>query len=528
MDSPFIWIAPPLVGALIGYLTNYVAIRMLFRPLTPWRLFSIRIPMTPGVIPSKRHDLAQNMGRMVGDHLLTSGDVTKALSAESFQAELRNLIETRVDDFLKKDLGPLPSLIPQQFRAYFKEWLKISRTRALEHLHNHLDDEHFENAMRKVLAERFSDLVDRNLRELVAPEMLANLGGFLEDTATDLLNSPEVEKWLTDYLDRRLEEFLENDRAPAHLIPGDLSSQLLNRLEGETPGLLHKLAETIREPAMQSRIVDTLCRAVEGFISSLGPMASLLGNFIKAETIRTKITDYLDRNGDQLAEWLLDEKVQAQVSAVLREKADALLNTPLKVLLKDVEQSKIDDARTAVAGRIIDFVKNPDTVRTVGNLLRDSFKTWGERDLNELLTLLFGPEGPARTEKKVADEIIGLVRSDNFKEMLDRLLTDLIENRLITRPIGQLDSLLPEQVKEGINDFLLEQTTAILAKEVPDLVDSLKISEIVTRKVDSLDLLKLEDLLLGIMQEQFKYINLFGGLLGFIIGLFNLLFLLGR
>jgi uncharacterized membrane protein YheB (UPF0754 family) len=527
MNSPFIWITP-LIGALIGYLTNYVAIRMLFRPLTPWRLFSIRIPMTPGVIPSKRHDLAQNIGRMVGDHLLTSGDVGKGLSAESFQTELRNLIGARVNDLLQRELGPLPSLIPQQFRAYFEEWLKISRGRALQHLHNHLDDRLFEDSLRKVLAERFSDLLDRNVRELVSPEMLSNLVEFLEDTVTDLLNSPEVEKWLTAYLDRRFAEFLEKGGTPADLIPADLSSQLLSRLEREAPGLLRKLAATLREPAMQGRIVDLLCRAIEGFISSLGPMAAMLGNFIKTETIRTKINDYLDRNGDQLAAWLQDENIQARVAAVLREKADTLLNSPLNELLKDVDPAKITEARSNVAGRIIDFVKEPATIKTVANLLRDSLKNWEDRDLNELLVLLFGPEGPAKTESRIADEIVSLVRSPNFKGMLDRLLTDLIENRLLTSPIGRLDSFLPDKVKEGVGDFLLEQTNAILIKEVPDLVDSLHIGEIVTRKVDSLDLLKLEGLLLSIMQEQFKYINLFGGLLGFIIGLFNLLFLLGR
>ena len=53
------WIAPPLVGAFIGYMTNYVAIRMLFRPLKPWRFLGLRVPMTPGVIPSRRHDLVR-------------------------------------------------------------------------------------------------------------------------------------------------------------------------------------------------------------------------------------------------------------------------------------------------------------------------------------------------------------------------------------------------------------------------------------------------------------------------------------
>ena len=84
-------LAPPLVGAFIGYMTNYVAIRMLFRPLKPWRILGLRLPMTPGVIPAKRHELAENIGEMVGGHLLTSRDVSQALTNPEFQDELRTL-----------------------------------------------------------------------------------------------------------------------------------------------------------------------------------------------------------------------------------------------------------------------------------------------------------------------------------------------------------------------------------------------------------------------------------------------------
>jgi uncharacterized membrane protein YheB (UPF0754 family) len=526
MNSPLTWIAPPLIGAFIGYLTNYVAIRMLFRPLKPWRIFSIRIPMTPGVIPSKRHDLAQNIGSMVGDHLLTSQDVGKALGKESFQVELRNLIGGRVEDFVQRDLGPLPSLIPQQFRSYFTAWIKISRWRALKHLHNHIDSKQFADGLSKALDERFTDLLDRNLDEIMPPEMLSRFIEFLEDTAGDLLTSPEVEKWLTTYIDRRLKEFLENGRSLADLIPADLSSQLLNRLEQETPGLLHKLAETIQEPTIQDRIADALCRAVDGFTASLGPMAALLGNFISPGAIQTKIKDYLSNNGEELSKWLLDESVQDRVADVLREKANSLLNAPLAELLKDVDPDKIASGRTAVAGQIMSFLRDPATGKAISNLLQDTFKAQEGRDLNELLTVLFGANGPKEAKNWATGEIIDMIRSRNFKRILDRLLTDMFERKLLASPIGRLESLLPEKVKEGISDFLLEQTSSLLIKEVPNLVDSLNIKDIVTRKVDSLDLLKLEGLLLSIMQEQFKYINLFGGLLGFIIGLCNLLFLL--
>ena len=53
------WILPPLLGAIIGYVTNRIAIKMLFRPLTPKRFLGVRVPLTPGVIPRNRFDLAR-------------------------------------------------------------------------------------------------------------------------------------------------------------------------------------------------------------------------------------------------------------------------------------------------------------------------------------------------------------------------------------------------------------------------------------------------------------------------------------
>jgi len=106
--------APPLLGAFIGYLTNKVAIKMLFRPLTAKYLFGVRIPMTPGVIPSKRGDLAVNIGEMVGSHLLTSQEISKALEKPSFQKTLYELIESRGETLLQKDLGPVSEIIPEK------------------------------------------------------------------------------------------------------------------------------------------------------------------------------------------------------------------------------------------------------------------------------------------------------------------------------------------------------------------------------------------------------------------------------
>jgi uncharacterized membrane protein YheB (UPF0754 family) len=95
----------------------------------------------------------------------------------------------------------------------------------------------------------------------------------------------------------------------------------------------------------------------------------------------------------------------------------------------------------------------------------------------------------------------------------------------LQKKIGKLANIIPNGVREGVARSLQKTTSAMLEMEVPGLVQSLNIKHIVTEKVNSLDILRLEGLLLSIMQEQFKYINLFGGLLGFLIGCCNLLFL---
>ena len=122
------------------------------------------------------------------------------------------------------------------------------------------------------------------------------------------------------------------------------------------------------------------------------------------------------------------------------------------------------------------------------------------------------------------EEGIALLRSKEMVMTIDSILETMI-NGLLSKPIGRLSDLLPAGVRDGIYYSIRKMASGMLATEVPGLVHSLNIRSIVAEKVDSLDLLSLERLLLSIMEEQFKYINLFGALLGFLIGCLNLLFL---
>ena len=60
MELPQIlhYIAGPLIGALIGYCTNYIAVKMLFHPHHEVKVFGHTLPFTPGGIPKNKPRLA--------------------------------------------------------------------------------------------------------------------------------------------------------------------------------------------------------------------------------------------------------------------------------------------------------------------------------------------------------------------------------------------------------------------------------------------------------------------------------------
>jgi uncharacterized membrane protein YheB (UPF0754 family) len=100
-------LVPPLVGAVIGFITNVVAIRMLFRPLKEIRVFGIRLPFTPGILPRQRHKLALSIGSMVERELLTPEIVKQRIARE----DVREKIRAALAQFTEKILAGPPAAL---------------------------------------------------------------------------------------------------------------------------------------------------------------------------------------------------------------------------------------------------------------------------------------------------------------------------------------------------------------------------------------------------------------------------------
>lgn len=92
-----------VIGAVIGGITNHLAIKMLFKPHNAKYLFGKKIPFTPGLIPKRRVELADQMGKMVVGHLLTPDGIRKKLANDDFQKTVTSWVNKEVKRFINSE-----------------------------------------------------------------------------------------------------------------------------------------------------------------------------------------------------------------------------------------------------------------------------------------------------------------------------------------------------------------------------------------------------------------------------------------
>lgn len=99
------FIIPPIIGAIIGYITNWLAVKMMFRPLKPIKIWKLKLPFTPGLIPKSKPRLAKALGNAISTDLLNNNDLKTALLSDNTINKLTKQIEVLLSsDYSLKDI----------------------------------------------------------------------------------------------------------------------------------------------------------------------------------------------------------------------------------------------------------------------------------------------------------------------------------------------------------------------------------------------------------------------------------------
>jgi uncharacterized membrane protein YheB (UPF0754 family) len=89
-----------LIGTFIGWVTNYIAIKLLFRPYNEINILGFKIQ---GVIPKRRSEIALNIGQTVNTQLISIKDITNTINSMELEVEIDKIVGDIVDKKIKGD-----------------------------------------------------------------------------------------------------------------------------------------------------------------------------------------------------------------------------------------------------------------------------------------------------------------------------------------------------------------------------------------------------------------------------------------
>jgi len=433
----FFYLIPPLVGALIGYVTNKIAITMLFRPHREKRFLGLRVPFTPGIIPRQRHELARSIARQVSRELFTVEAVTAQMRTPGFIQGLESAIRRGGD-----------ALSPITIASLLK------------------------NPEKSPLG-RFSSL----WKELSASPGIHSLGNALVRGLFRIYIGPDK----SDGREQR-------DFGPA----GELTAGILRRHIRENRRL---------EDLLSPEAIHAMTAALGGLLPSL----------------RHMLIQWLNRRATR-------KELHRRGVLLLRDAVDSLSGFQRLVVVAGQYHRTMEENMSYLIDRFVqnleESLESPETVQGLIDAAREYLEQNKDKPIGDFL------------EPGKIDELAGVV---------DKLFSgvDLFSSESGISAAAIL-SLVPEDVKLGdlvlwdgggselLVPLLRDLVLGLLVKAVPLALEVMDIEKLVILRIDSLAIAEVESLLLEVIKKQLKWINIFGALLGAVLGGFQVLFMVFR
>ena len=184
------YISGPLIGALIGYITNYIAVKMLFHPYKPIKIFGFTLPFTPGIIPKRKPKLAKAISNAVGNELFTEDDLTEMLCSDKIKDTVSDAIYSKAEELIVKTPKELSLEITTEEKS-----LEI-KDKTCTFVTDKIIEGAKEIDIGAIISERGADVIK---------EKRSSLGMFGMFITDDLISS------LLDQLKDKVNEFIDTD-----------------------------------------------------------------------------------------------------------------------------------------------------------------------------------------------------------------------------------------------------------------------------------------------------------------------------
>ncbi|MGV1060965.1 DUF445 family protein [Clostridium perfringens] len=489
-----IYIIGALIGAVIGYITNWLAIKMLFRPREAKYIFGMKLPFTPGLIPKEKSRIANKVGETVGTHLLNSDSLSKALKDDKIKAKFNEVAKEKINQIINSNStleDSLKNTLGENYYALKENMINNIAKTILESI----KEEEFKNKVKFYIVDSIKEGLNKKPEKIID---FINSNKFREV----IINTLEEEKTrdiIGKALLKEVKTLGKEDLTIEEVIPENIKPYIEEYVKSQKDTLVDIIKNLLRDDEVSHKIKSAINDNIPSIVSM----------FLSGDVIYGKLVSLVDKslNEEENKEYICDAAL-AFVHESMKKKVSDVINT--------VGEEKLEVISDALGDKIskkLNTEENIDSIISKLNCKISSFSSY-----EEIIKVLFNDYENILIDN--IDSMISRIVNNNqlyseISKIIEKVFDKFLQNSLndICYNKQNLENSIMSILDNLYNDFVENKSAKVL-----EIVD---ISSIVEEQINAFEVDYAEEIIIGIANKELKAITWLGALLGGILGILS-------
>ncbi|CEO14071.1 DUF445 domain-containing protein [Paraclostridium sordellii] len=158
MSNIYIILLMGIIGGIIGYVTNKLAIKLIFRPINPVKIPIVNIEIL-GLIPKRKNEIAIKIGEIIQDEFISVDDILENLVTEDDKQKAVDYIKFKVSTIIDEKASLMPGYIKSIIKGYVDEIIEKEVNESIDELGSEI----IEKAHQRI---NIQEIVENKVNEL--------------------------------------------------------------------------------------------------------------------------------------------------------------------------------------------------------------------------------------------------------------------------------------------------------------------------------------------------------------------------
>lgn len=489
-----IYIIGALIGAVIGYITNWLAIKMLFRPREAKYIFGMKLPFTPGLIPKEKSRIANKVGETVGTHLLNSDSLGKALKDDKIKAKFNEVAKEKINQVINSNSTleeSLKNTLGENYYALKGNMINNITKTILESI----QEEEFKNKVKFYIVDSIKERLNKEPEKIID---FINSNKFRE-VIINTLGEEKTRDIIGKAILKEVKTLGKEDLTIEEVIPENIKPYIEEYVKSQKDTLVDIIKNLLRDNEVSHKIKSAINDNIPSIVSM----------FLSGDVIYGKLVSLVDKSlsEEENKEYICDAAL-AFVHESMKKKVSDVIN--------NVGEEKLEVISDALGDKIskkLNTEENIDSIISKLNCKISSFNSY-----EEIIKVLFNDYENILIDN--IDSMISQIINNNqlsggISKIIEKLFDKFLQNSLndICYNKQNLENSIMSILDNLYNDFVENKSAKVL-----EIVD---ISSIVEEQINAFEVDYAEEIIIGIANKELKAITWLGALLGGILGILS-------